>query len=181
MKNKYKEFLIVALMLAGQHAYAATVSWDDVDYTAGLNDVFTLDIVGSDFSSNVDGGGVNILFDASVLNVLSVSIDGGYWDFFNDTGTINNGVGTVNGIMVNAFSSVIGDFTVASVEFQAIGTGVTDLTLNEFSLNPWASSGSLIDHNYINGSVTVSSVPVPAAAWLFGSALIGLAGIKRKK
>jgi len=27
----------------------------------------------------------------------------------------------------------------------------------------------------------VSTVPVPAAAWLFGSALIGLAGIKRKK
>lgn len=28
---------------------------------------------------------------------------------------------------------------------------------------------------------SVSEVPVPAAAWLFGSALIGLAGIKRKK
>jgi hypothetical protein len=27
----------------------------------------------------------------------------------------------------------------------------------------------------------VSSVPVPASAWLFGSALVGLAGIKRKK
>ena len=27
----------------------------------------------------------------------------------------------------------------------------------------------------------VASVPVPAAAWLFGSALIGLVGIKRKK
>ena len=27
----------------------------------------------------------------------------------------------------------------------------------------------------------VATVPVPAAAWLFGSALIGLAGIKRKK
>ncbi len=26
-----------------------------------------------------------------------------------------------------------------------------------------------------------SSVPVPAAAWLFGSALIGLVGFKRKK
>lgn len=28
--------------------------------------------------------------------------------------------------------------------------------------------------------ITTSAVPVPAAAWLFGSALIGLAGIKRK-
>ncbi|MEH6591279.1 MAG: VPLPA-CTERM sorting domain-containing protein [Halioglobus sp.] len=30
-------------------------------------------------------------------------------------------------------------------------------------------------------NVAVSQVPVPAAAWLFGSALIGLAGIKRKR
>ena len=42
------------------------------------------------------------------------------------------------------------------------------------------------DHNFASwqmGSALVRSsvVPVPAAAWLFGSALIGLAGIKRKK
>ena len=30
-------------------------------------------------------------------------------------------------------------------------------------------------------TISASPVPVPAAAWLFGSALIGLAGIKRKK
>ncbi|ARN73105.1 VPLPA-CTERM sorting domain-containing protein [Oceanicoccus sagamiensis] len=30
-------------------------------------------------------------------------------------------------------------------------------------------------------SQTINAVPVPAAAWLFGSALVGLAGIKRKK
>ena len=35
-----------------------------------------------------------------------------------------------------------------------------------------------------NGAFTVisySEVPVPAAAWLFGSALVGLAGVKRRK
>jgi hypothetical protein len=31
------------------------------------------------------------------------------------------------------------------------------------------------------GGVTASAVPVPAAAWLFGSALIGLAGIGRQR
>ncbi len=31
------------------------------------------------------------------------------------------------------------------------------------------------------GTADVSAVPVPAAAWLFGSALMGLASIKRKK
>lgn len=33
----------------------------------------------------------------------------------------------------------------------------------------------------INGRVSVSAVPVPAAAWLFGSALIGLASISRRR
>jgi len=34
---------------------------------------------------------------------------------------------------------------------------------------------------YLGGTVTLTAVPVPAAAWLFGSALIGLVGLKRKK
>ncbi|MDC3332659.1 VPLPA-CTERM sorting domain-containing protein [bacterium] len=37
---------------------------------------------------------------------------------------------------------------------------------------------SNIDGAYL---VSTSPVPVPAAAWLFGSALIGLTGLKRKK
>jgi hypothetical protein len=36
---------------------------------------------------------------------------------------------------------------------------------------------------FLEGSVSAapSAVPVPAAAWLFGSALVGLAGIGRKR
>lgn len=43
-----------------------------------------------------------------------------------------------------------------------------------------AAGNTLEDHFYIrNADVTV--VPVPAAVWLFGSGLIGLAGIARRK
>ena len=45
-----------------------------------------------------------------------------------------------------------------------------------------------IDENLLGGEILiddlylgVQAVPVPAAAWLFGSALLGLAGIKRKR
>ncbi len=31
------------------------------------------------------------------------------------------------------------------------------------------------------GSMTVSAVPIPAAVWLFGSALMGLVGVSRRK
>lgn len=43
--------------------------------------------------------------------------------------------------------------------------------------------GCVSDISWDNVSITadVSQVPVPAAAWLFGSALLGLASLKRKK
>lgn len=34
---------------------------------------------------------------------------------------------------------------------------------------------------FLQGTVTVQEVPVPAAAWLFGSALVGMAGVARKR
>ena len=36
-------------------------------------------------------------------------------------------------------------------------------------------------YNSLYGYTVPSEVPIPAAAWLFGSALVGLAGIKRRK
>ena len=51
-----------------------------------------------------------------------------------------------------------------------------------FSMNRFYSDGFIDGFNYeiiINGSV--SAVPVPAAVWLFGSGLLGLIGIARKK
>ena len=43
------------------------------------------------------------------------------------------------------------------------------------------SSGFSLDHFTPEGSAAASVVPIPAAAWLFGSALLTLAGIKRRK
>jgi hypothetical protein len=51
--------------------------------------------------------------------------------------------------------------------------GVSDF--GEFTLNPAIGGG------YEGNFTIVSAVPVPAAAWLFGSGLIGLIGIARRK
>ncbi|WP_101760095.1 VPLPA-CTERM sorting domain-containing protein [Oceanicoccus sp. KOV_DT_Chl] len=56
----------------------------------------------------------------------------------------------------------------------------------QFNVNPFDDRELLYKDQttyYYNDITTysLSDVPVPAAAWLFGSALVGLAGIKRKK
>ena len=67
------------------------------------------------------------------------------------------------------------------VDYQAIGS-VASLS---FDNSPTVSGLVYQQNDAFEDSVTmnlaVGNVPVPAAAWLFGSALIGLAGIKRKR
>ncbi len=184
MKN-IKKIMAVFLLLFSGCVSAATIGWDTAPASINVGDSFSLNILGSGFTSNVDGGGVNFSYDSSILNVTSVSINGSVWDFGGagiSTGVIDNGAGTVDGVMVNTFGAVTGDFTVATIQFMAIGTGTSALSLIEYALNPWASGGSLINPIMEDGSLTVvQTVPVPAAFWLFGSGLLGLIGFAKRK
>lgn len=181
--------LVFGLALLSGQASAANIGWEAAPTTIAINDTFTLDILGSGFVSDVDGGGVNIAYDSSILNVVSVSIDQTVWNFGPtgiDVGTIDNIFGTVDGIMVNRSdvqTTLTGNFTVASIMFTAVGNGTSTLGLTEYLLNPWASGGTLINPAMASGSVTVGAavVPIPAAAWLFGSGLLFFAGISGKK
>lgn len=67
----------------------------------------------------------------------------------------------VNGLQTVAFSNGVVDF----------GPGGIDL--DNFTINGVAGSV------YVQ-SIEISAIPIPAGLWLFGSALIGLAGIKRR-
>ena len=56
--------------------------------------------------------------------------------------------------------------------------GLVQIGFDNTTTSAWAASGMAYD----NLSVTsASAVPVPAAAWLMGSALLGLAGMKRSR
>jgi len=184
MKNIKKIIFIASMLLCGNSS-AATISWSSPTTNISINDTFTIDIIGTDFLTNVDGGGINFTFDQNILNVVSVSIDQSVWDFGGfgiNSGTIDNVNGTANEIMVNTFSNVTNNFVIASIDFTAMTDGISLLTLSEYDLNPWASGGSLINPDFVNTQISVSSVPLPAGIWLLGSGLIGLTGfIKRKK
>ncbi len=180
MKNIKIIIAVITILFSG-HLSAATITWSSSTTNVNVNDVFTIDITGTNFLSNVDGGGVNFSYDASVLNVVSISINESVWDLGAgiSTGIIDNITGTVGGISVNAWSDVIGNFSVATITFQAISSGSSDLSLSEWGFNPWASNGNIINPDFVNATVQV--VPVPAAIWLFGSGLIGLLGLSKRK
>ena len=185
MINSKKLIFVITMFLSG-HLSAATITWEALTTNVSVNDIFTIDVVGTGFTSSVDGGGVNVSFDQNVLNVLSVSINESVWDFGGfgiNSGTIDNLNGTLDGIMVNTFADVSGDFVVATIEMQAIAEGSSLLSLSEYGLNPWASGGSAINPDFLSASVDVSVIqtPVPAAVWLFGSGLIGLFGVAKRK
>jgi len=55
---------------------------------------------------------------------------------------------------------------------EIIQEGVNEFGI--FDLNPVAGGG-------FEGELSVNAVPVPAAVWLFGSGLIGLIGVARRK
>jgi len=60
----------------------------------------------------------------------------------------------------------------------------TTLTGQTFDfINPNIAGGSNVSNNYqfYISAVNVAAVPVPAAVWLFGSGLLGMAGISRRK
>jgi len=69
------------------------------------------------------------------------------------------------------------DVTANTVDFEIDLAGTGLLAGSELALR-WEFTCA---NDVIEGAVDVSAVPVPAAAWLFGSGLIGLIGIARRK
>lgn len=182
---------MTACFVLSATAQAATVGFDpqdsppapDVAYEIG--NFFSIDILATDFPET-QGGGVNLFYDAGIVQVQSVTIDNAVWNFINDPGVIDNSAGEISDILVSAFnvsplSDPSGTIVVASINFQAVGIGVSLLTLTESGINPWATNGDLVNPTFTVGTVRVATVPVPGALALFLSGLLCLFRVKRSQ
>lgn len=179
-----KILLAAALLLSSIQAQSASIAFQPTPGSSNLGEIFTLEVMALDFPTTV-GGGANLYFDASVVNVLAVNIDTDMWNFGSTgvyEGTIDNTAGSVTGILMNTFPGVpAGDFVAFTIDFQAMGVGTSTLVLTDHALNPWADDfGNAINPDYIPGEISVSAVPLPAALWLLLSGLGGL-GLVRKR
>lgn len=156
-------------------ACAQTVRFEPatLQVTPGMS--FELQVIGEDFASSPDGGGLNIHFNSDYIQVNSVSIDP-VWTTQGiglSTGTIDNLAGTLEGIRFNSFSNVGNSFPIISISLTSIAAAESHLSLADTASNPWSSGGVLIEPVYqsvavnsISNDISTINVPIPFWATL---------------
>lgn len=115
---------------------------------------FTLDVELDAFPVT-EGGGVNIGYSSEVLQVKDVSINSETWGFVNQQGAIDNSAGTVSNILVSSYQDLAGKAVMATITFEAVAAGNSDITLSESTINPFASTGVAINPLFVSSRVTV--------------------------
>jgi hypothetical protein len=156
IKNAWKGGMLAALLLLTTFsAHATTISIIE-DTPTRL--VFDIDWVNTSF-----GDAAGPVVGASGTNVKTLDwVDFGAW--------------------ISMHIEVVGsNFTDLGfyIDFiPGIDPVVFDGGVAEFSGNEWEVNGTVGRFTY---GQSLPEVPVPAAAWLFGSALLGLGVVKRKK
>lgn len=188
MKNNIKRFFMaVSILLASSQTFASTVYLDADSFATGsglvttplVTSLGTISYIGGELSTFADpdftavgasGNNFNIgdnltaefTFDFDVQSISFIfGGNGGAFDIFArdiDGNTVDSYSGTTEN---GAFA---GPMTLA-------GAGIRSLFWSD---DPGWNFAAL-------DNVTISAVPVPAAAWLFGSALLGFFGFSRKK
>lgn len=179
---------ISACAVAPQRAHAALVHFDAAPaQPLAIGDSFSLTLRGDDFLSTLDGGGVDLTFNSSVLRLTSVAVDTTVWDFYANDGVIDNAAGTLSDVWFASFEQRIGSFSIAQFTFEALGAGLSALTLTENPFNPFASGGELLPVEFGSLSIQVASTPPPdpdpvtvplpstLLLWLCGLPLMALA------
>ena len=183
MLKIFLTFTFLLLLINAAHAAHTTVSIIE-NQTDDFQD-FTLNID----TNNHQAGSSSLMtitfqgsIDASELeNTSSITIDG------DDYGTFNNTSAEVYNVVAwtdNSYLMSV-DFFINSqstTNYLSDGRVNVDINFNDSSYAgdngaPWANSSYAAVNFTYNQS---SAVPVPAAAWLFGSALLALAVVRRK-
>jgi len=188
--------LSLCAVLGSGAAGAATLTFSPLNSAVAVGQVFQVTLVGRDFTDGTDGtygGGVSIAWDPALFQMLSydTSVFGGDQSLAtaNTNTVLDNVAGTLSDLSVaSLFTGVTtADFDVAVLTFQALagGTSSLDASIGYFTSgfpNIWTDGDEFIplelELDFVSGSMTV--VPVPAAAWLFLSAL-GATGVLARR
>jgi len=193
---KTKMMLMAALMLVGSYASASTVLvGDGISWTSSMTGVgtqtgsITLNANTSGASGALAGGGylagIGIKDLGGNFKITSVSLTD--WGFNNDElsasgSACDSGTGS-SSKRGCAFAENLGARLSSAAGNLAIVLGVelqSGVLLDNFHLKVrWEDASGKKIGSLISDDLT--AVPLPAAAWLFGSALMGLTVVARRR
>ena len=151
--------------------------------TVDVNDVFSLTVdlteVNGIGTQQIDYAEVRLTFDESILEVNSITVNSNGAgqltqvlvpdNFDNSAGTIEYGAG-----ISPTGSPIDGTLTLITVEFTAIGTGISPVSFNLTDFPPTlvALSGLDVINNTQDASVTVNGANAPPVITLDGTASV---------
>jgi hypothetical protein len=194
--------LAVGFMMGGFTASAATISLVPVVQIVPDNTAFSVDVIASGLPAGTSGGGLDFSWvgNATLNSVYLATTDlndsngtwGGNWDpvssFFSGPGTIDNGTSSLTGLYVGSFAGLEGFQQIARLNFttDAGFSGATISVGDSIFAGPWSYLDAEFNLHYFtnvysDAEILPPAVPVPAALWLFGSGLIGLVGVARRR
>ncbi len=172
MLDMKKIIMLFAMLNISSAAWAASVAFSPNPITPG-GPVATFQQV----LATADGGGALALpLDATFTVDATPSLSA---PVVNLNLQLNSGTGTVSGLTAQLFNSA--NTLIADLDVTDLGIG-TSLGFSQVLLNGdyfIRFSGTVTGAPVLQGQI--SAVPVPAAVWLFGSALVGLFGVRRSK
>jgi hypothetical protein len=172
----------VLALLGSAASMAGTVTITPSSAIVAPGQTFTMTITAD--VPNTFAATMGLAFDATRVSFVSGAALAPWNVFVKNSPTTANP--TVFDVETPAATSANpGVYNVAVLTFQALANapgGSSGIVINDDGGNAtgWfdATSADYIPNNYIQGSVSV--VPVPAAAWLFISAVGGLAALRRR-
>jgi len=131
----------------------SSVSFSNSKISVDEGEQFTLKVLANDFSKS-EGGSITLNFNPELLQATSVNVDSSIWDFVSKNGQIDNAKGTVSDILFSSYKGVSGDAIIATIEFKAVNSGSSNVTIEESSANPFASNGEIMTVTFVNTKVT---------------------------
>ena len=186
--NLTKGLLGLGALLIASQVNAETISLTPSTQTVNAGDAFSLTVQGTDFFNDVSSGGVELSWDPALLTMTSTTADISA-SLASNGFPIDFGVNTViSGSSVavgGTFGTVFGP-TFDFVTFNFTANSSAPINIFNSAFGDWQDgqfpqAQSIPDVTFVGAQVNVNPVPVPAAVWLFGSGLIGLVGIARRK
>jgi hypothetical protein len=128
---------LILLSLAGISFAETTVSFADKNIRTSVGESFSVDVILSDFPPT-RGGGIILQFDPTVLNLTDVAVDPNTWSFIKVFGLEDAANGSVE-FWFASWNLVSGNARVATVTFESLNSGNSQLSMQQSDRNPFIS------------------------------------------